>query len=178
METSFPHWRGCKMLVKYYFWTTGKYRMRSVIHVLLRWITNFFLSSIELCRTVVRKSSIRVFTCRRAWHPKFWQKLPICSACYFNLEGLEVCLGGGLAHKRPLVATGMEFCSGTNMFFDEWQTVTHYTDVWLVKVTVAVDCIALNCWGKHKRKMAIRGKLTGKQPAAIKLPHWVHSVCY
>ena len=22
---------------------------------------------------------------------------------------------------------------------------------------VAVDCIVLNCWGKHKRKMAIRG---------------------
>jgi len=38
---SFPHWRGCKMLMKYCFWTTGKYWMRSVIHVLLRWITHF-----------------------------------------------------------------------------------------------------------------------------------------
>jgi len=25
------------------------------------------------------------------------------------------------------------------------------------KAIVAVDCIALNYWGKHKRKMAIRG---------------------
>ena len=63
----FPHWRECKMLVKYRFWTTGKNRMRSVIHVLLRWITNFFLSSMELCRTVVGKSSIRVFTYIELW---------------------------------------------------------------------------------------------------------------
>jgi len=61
-QLSFPHWRGCKMLAKYCFWTTGKYRMRPVIHVLLRWIINFFLSSMELCRTVIRNSSIRVFT--------------------------------------------------------------------------------------------------------------------
>jgi len=33
--------------------------MRYVMHVLQRSITNFFLSSVELCRTVVRKSSIR-----------------------------------------------------------------------------------------------------------------------
>jgi len=34
----------------------------------------------------------------------------------------------------------------------------------------AVDCITLNYWGKHNKKMAIRGiKLTGKQPAAIQL---------
>ena len=40
---------------------------------------------------------------------------------------------------------------------------------------VAVDCIALNYWGKHKRKMAIWGiQLTGKQPAAIELPRRVH----
>ena len=37
---------------------------------------------------------------------------------------------------------------------------------------VAVDCIALNYWGKHKRKMAIK---TGKQPAAIEIHHWLHS---
>ena len=86
------------MLVKYCFWTTGKHRMRSVIHVLLRWITNFFLSSMELCRTVVRKSSIRVLFAQGAWHPKYWQKLPICSACYFNL--------GGFAHKRPPLGDG------------------------------------------------------------------------
>jgi len=32
--------------------------------------------------------------------------------------GLKFCLGG-LVHKRPLVGTGMELCSGTKMFFDE-----------------------------------------------------------
>jgi len=43
--------------------------------------------------------------------------------------------------------------------------------------SVAVDCIALNYSGKHKRKMAIRGiKLTGKQPAAIELHRRVHSL--
>jgi len=31
---------------------------------------------------------------------------------------VKFCLGG-LAHKRPLAATGMQLCSGTNMFFDE-----------------------------------------------------------
>jgi len=40
----------------------------------------------------------------------------------------------------------------------------------LLLARVAVDCIALNYQGKHKRKMAIRA-LTGKQPAAIELPH-------
>ena len=125
-QLSFPHWRGCKTLVKYCFWTTGKYRMRSVIRVLLRWISNFFLSSMELCRTVVRKSSINkgLYICSGGtWHPKLWQKLAICSACYCNLEGLKFCLGG-FARKRPLVATGMKRCSGTKMFFDEWQTVS------------------------------------------------------
>jgi len=33
-------------------------------------------------------------------------------------RGLKFCLGV-LAHKRPLVETGMELCSGTKMFFDE-----------------------------------------------------------
>jgi len=37
-------------------------------------------------------------------------------------------------------------------------------------------CIALYYWGKHKRKMVIRGiKLTGKQPAAIDLTRRDHS---
>ena len=46
-----------------------------------------------------------------------------------------------------------------------------------VKYSVAVICIALNYWVKCKRKMVIRGiKLTGKQPATIEIPHWVHSV--
>ena len=36
-------------------------------------------------------------------------------------------------------------------------------------------CIALNYWGKYKRKMAIRSKLTAKQPAAIDISDWVHS---
>ena len=45
-----------------------------------------------------------------------------------------------------------------------------------LETSVAVDCIALNYWGKHKRKMVIRGiKLTGKQPAAIELPQRGHS---
>jgi len=36
-------------------------------------------------------------------------------------------------------------------------------------------CIALNYWGRHKRKMVIRGiKLTGKQPAAIDLTRRDH----
>jgi len=46
----------------------------------------------------------------------------------------------------------------------------------IVSKRIAGICIALNYWGKHKRKMAIRGiKLTGKQPAAPELPRRVHS---
>ena len=107
------------MLVKYCFWTTGKYQMWSVIHVLLRWNTNFLLASMELCRTFVRKSSIwSLRLCSGARYSKFWQKLPNCSACYYNFGGLEVLLGAISPQKSPLLATGMELCSGTNMSFD------------------------------------------------------------
>jgi len=42
---------------------------------------------------------------------------------------------------------------------------------------VTAICIASNYWCKHRRKMVIRGiKLTGKQPATIEIPHWVHSL--
>ena len=52
--------------------------------------------------------------------------------------------------------------------------VQHLTSTHMI--LVAVDCIAMNYWCKHKRNVAIRCiKLTGKQPAAIELPHWVHS---
>jgi len=45
----------------------------------------------------------------------------------------------------------------------------------LVRSCVAGICIALNYWGKHKRKMVIRGiKLTGKQPAATELTQRDH----
>ena len=41
------------------------------------------------------------------------------------------------------------------------QQVTLFTDFpWRLHIgliSVAVDCIALNYWGKHKRKMVIRG---------------------
>ena len=33
----------------------------------------------------------------------------------------------------------------------------HIWQRWSPETCVAVDCIALNYWGKHKRKMAIRG---------------------
>ena len=107
------------MLVKYCFWTTGKYRMRSVIHVLLRWITNFFLASTELCRTVVRKSSISVFTfVEGGLASKTLTKNFRFVVLVILIWGAWSFVLGGLAHKAPLVATGMKLCSGRNMFFD------------------------------------------------------------
>ena len=91
------------MLVKYCFWTKGKYRMRSVIHVLPRWITNFFLSSMELCRTVVRKSSIRVFTfVQGGWTSKILTKTHVLKCLFFQFGGLEVLFWGISPQKPPL----------------------------------------------------------------------------
>ena len=36
-----------------------------------------------------------------AWQSKIWQKLLICSVCYFNLDGLEVPFGGTKHTKAP-----------------------------------------------------------------------------
>ena len=121
------------MLVKYCFWTTGKYRIRSVIHVLLGWITNFFLSSMELCRTVIRKSSIRDFVGGLDIQ-NFDKKLPICRACYFNLGGLEVLFGGFSPQKPALGWREWNFVMVRICFlilFGMTKIITHHTDVWL-----------------------------------------------
>jgi len=71
----------------------------------------------ELCRTVVRKSSIRVFTFVQG--SLIFDKNSRFVVLVISIWGaLKFCLGG-LAHKRPLVVTGMQLCSGTNMLFDE-----------------------------------------------------------
>jgi len=69
----------------------------------------------ELCRTVVRKSSIRVFTLGSLIFDKNSRFVVLVISIW---GALKFCLGG-LAHKRPLVVTGMQLCSGTNMLFDE-----------------------------------------------------------
>jgi len=39
-----------------------------------------------------------------------------------------------------------------------------------LETSVAVDCIALNYWGKHKRKMVIRGKTHRKATSSNRAP--------
>ena len=77
-------------------------------------------------------------------------------------EILRIWLLFRLRRRLPLIQPKF-----THVFTKRWNRTA---------ACAAVDWFILNCWGKHKRKMAIQGiRLTGKQPPAMELPQRVHS---
>jgi len=83
-------------------WTTGKYRRRSVIHVLLRWITHFF----PVFHGTLRNRRQKIFNkglyvCAGGLDIQNFDKNSRFVVLVISIWGDLKFFLGGLSHKRP-----------------------------------------------------------------------------